>query len=114
MPDYHERDEFDIEKGLFLDVEDFSEHLLAPLMAPVVTSLIFKSERHLITDPIEITTSEFLSNHDVLGSRLLDFNETVQKYLYIPIQNMLFKALELHPRADIDYDIGQLLLASSE
>ena len=76
VSDYDQRDELDIEASLFLDPEEQSEHLISPLMAPVISTLINKDERHLITDPI-IDRAAQISHYENLCEALFRLNKRI-------------------------------------
>jgi hypothetical protein len=101
VPDYHQREELAIEAGLFLEPEDHAELALEPLMAPVVTAMINKDERHLITDPI-IDKAALIARHEGLCVVLFDLSETINTWAYGPLRDTFNASLELLPAGTVD------------
>jgi hypothetical protein len=101
VPDYHQREELSIEASLFLEPEDHAEQVMEPLMAPVVTALIYKDERHLITDPI-IDKAALIAHHEGLCLALFDLSETINAWAYDPLKDTFYASLELLPAGTVD------------
>lgn len=101
VPDYHERDELAIEAGLFLEPEDYAGKAIEPLMIPVVTALINKDERHLISDPI-LDRAVLITRHENLCIALFDLSETINTWVYAPLRDTYYASLELVPEGTAD------------
>ena len=70
-------------------------------MAPVVTALINKNERHLITDPI-IDRAFLITRHEGLCLALFNLSETINTWVYGPLREKFYASLELVPEGTAD------------
>jgi hypothetical protein len=101
VPDYHQREELAIEAGLFLEPEDYAGKTIEPLMAPVVTALINKNERHLITDPI-IDRALLIARHEDLCVAIFELSESINTWVYGPLREKFYASLDLVPEGTAD------------
>jgi hypothetical protein len=70
-------------------------------MAPVVTALINKDERNLITDPI-IDRALLITRQEDLCMALFELNETINTWVYGPLRDKFYASLDLVPAGTAD------------